>query len=65
MTYDLPGGATAPFERAEKATRAQIQLALQLNAEYCKGEGMANFAAILQALAQNYHAERLVAKVAR
>lgn len=56
---DLPGGAKTPFERAEQITRAQIELALQLNAKYFDGEGLEHFGAILQALAQTYHAERI------
>lgn len=65
MEQELPGGAKTPFERAEKVTRAQIKLALQLNSEHFAGEGLEQFGAILQALAQNYHAERLNIKAVK
>lgn len=65
MPDELTKPMEAVAERAEALTEMQIQTALRLNARHFDGAGLEMVPAILQALAQNYHAERLNAKVVK
>lgn len=64
MAYESPTASMEKAEaRAETMTAKQIEAALKLNAHYFKGEGLEHVDAILQALATNYHANVMHAKV--
>lgn len=58
----LSPGTLKSQARAEEITRQQIKAALKINGEMFPTEGLKNVGSVLQALAQNFHAQVLFVK---